>query len=113
MRDIIGDDARITTRGAADRQPAVTIVTPTYRRNAEGLLLKCLGSALDQTFTDFEHVIIDDGSTDGTEEVVLDLCERDERIVYVRRKNRNSGLPAVRANEGILEGPRARDRVSV
>ena len=81
-------------------------MTPTYRRNVEGLLLKCLHSALDQTFTNFEHIIIDDGSTDGTEDVVLDLCERDPRIVYVRHDT-NCGLPAVRVNEAIS---RARGR---
>src|SRR5215210_4205274 len=97
VRDVIGNDARVTTRSKAGRKPAITIVTPTYRRNAEGLLHKCLQSALDQTFTNFEHIIVDDGSTDGTEEVVLGLCEQDERIVYVRH-DRNSGLPALRTN---------------
>src|SRR4051794_40901211 len=101
VRDVIGDDARVMTKSRADWKPDITIVTPTYRRNAEGLLRKCLHSALEQTFTNFEHIIVDDGSTDGTEDLVRDLCKQDDRLVYVRH-DRNSGLPAVRTNEGIL-----------
>lgn len=101
VSQIIGDDARVFTRGKEGRKPRVTIVTPTYRRNAEGMLLSCLRSASEQSFADFEHIIIDDGSSDGTEDIVRRLAEADERIVYVRH-DRNCGLPAVRTNEGII-----------
>ena len=37
----------------------VSVVTPTYCRNAEGLLAKCLDSAMAQTFEDFELIVID------------------------------------------------------
>ena len=101
VRDVIGAGARVTTRSEADFRPDITIVTPTFRRNAEGLLRACLASAREQTCTSYEHIIIDDGSSDGTEALVLELCEQDERVVYVRH-DENSGLPAVRTNEGIL-----------
>ena len=91
VSEVIGDDARVFTKSDAGRKPRISIITPTYRRNAEGLLAACLQSALDQTFTDFEHIIVDDGSSDGTEETVLRLAEQDNRIVYVRH-DRNSGL---------------------
>jgi glycosyltransferase involved in cell wall biosynthesis len=74
---------------------------PTYCRNQEGLLRECVNSVLAQTMGDFEYVIIDDGSADGTEDVIRDYARKDPRIVYVRH-DRNSGLPAVRTNEGIL-----------
>ena len=41
---------RVICPGRGYRQPKVSIVTPTYRRNAEGLLAKCLDSAMAQTF---------------------------------------------------------------
>jgi glycosyltransferase involved in cell wall biosynthesis len=99
--DVIGNTSRVYTGQKPDAVPLISIITPTYHRNAEGLLDKCLRSAQNQTFEDFEHIIIDDGSTDGTQDVVLALAEKDARIVYVRH-DRNSGLPAVRTNEGIM-----------
>ncbi len=92
---------RLIAPGDPRARPKISIVTPTWRRNAEGLLRRCLDSALIQTFADFEHIIVDDGSDDGTEDVVRDYAARDDRIVYIRH-DRNSGLPAVRTNEGIL-----------
>jgi len=97
----VSTDARLISPGNPRRRPKISVVTPTYKRNAEGLLRRALDSALVQTFADFEHIVVDDGSDDGTEETVRDYAARDDRIVYVRY-DRNSGLPAVRTNEGIL-----------
>ena len=99
--DDVTAGARVLISGRRSPAPAISIVTPTYRRNEEGMLSRCLDSASAQTFSNFEHIIIDDGSSDGTEEVVREAALRDDRIVYVRHE-RNSGLPAVRTNEGIL-----------
>lgn len=92
--------ARLICPGRAYRRPKVSIVTPTYRRNAEGLLAKCLESAMAQTFEDFEHIVIDDGSSDGSEFTIRDAAFRDDRIVYVRHEA-NSNLPGLRTNEGV------------
>ncbi|WP_433766618.1 glycosyltransferase [Pseudomonas putida] len=94
-------DAQVISAGRSHYQPKISIVTPTYCRNAEGLLLRCLDSAAVQTFADFEHIIIDDGSTDGSQAVLTDAALRDDRIVYIRH-DLNSGLPGVRTNEGIM-----------
>jgi len=101
VRNAIGDADYVLNEPKRGKKPRISIVTPTYCRNAEGLLGDCLQSALDQSFTDFEHIIIDDGSSDGTEQTVTEFAKRDSRIVYVRH-DRNSGLPAVRTNEGIM-----------
>ena len=85
----------------APPSPRVSVVMPTYCRNGEGLLTRCIDSVLAQTLTDFEFIVVDDGSIDGSEGVVRAYAERDPRIVYVRHAD-NSGLPAVRTNEGIL-----------
>ncbi|HET9212035.1 MAG TPA: glycosyltransferase, partial [Thermoanaerobaculia bacterium] len=73
---------------------------PTYRRNAGGRLRRALTSVLSQSFADLELIVVDDGSTDGSRELVLALQEADPRIVHVRHEL-NCGLPALRVNEGI------------
>ena len=97
----VADGARVICPGRSYRRPKVSIVTPTYCRNAEGLLAKCLDSAMAQTFEDFELIVIDDGSSDGSEFTIREAALRDDRIVYVRH-DRNSGLPAIRTNEGVI-----------
>ncbi|MEN8446626.1 MAG: glycosyltransferase family A protein, partial [Cyanobacteria bacterium J06555_13] len=47
--------------------PAISVIIPTY--NAEDIVLETINSVLDQTFTDFELIIIDDGSKDRTVEL--------------------------------------------
>lgn len=72
----------------------VSIITITYNR--AHLIGDTIQSVLNQTYTDFEHIIIDDGSTDNTEEVVKNF--NDERIRYYHvKKNKRSFL----RNEGI------------
>ncbi|MFM0629601.1 glycosyltransferase [Paraburkholderia xenovorans] len=95
------EDAQVISAGRSNYKPKISVVTPTYCRNAEGLLLRCLDSASTQSFADFEHIIIDDGSTDGSQAVLTEAALRDDRIVYIRH-DKNSGLPGVRTNEGIM-----------
>lgn len=73
----------------AEKQPTVSIGLPVYNR--EGLVAKTLESLLAQTFTDFEIIISDNGSTDGTEAVCRDYAARDARVRYIRQP-RNLGL---------------------
>src|SRR5262245_41110864 len=87
--------------GNLQRVPKVSIVTPTYKRNLEGFLAPCIESALSQSFTDIELIVIDDGSSDGTEDTVRRYAALDDRVRYFRH-DKNSGLPAVRTNEGIM-----------
>lgn len=56
---------------------------PVY--NGEKYLKECIDSVLNQTFTDFEFIIIDDGSTDNTESIIKSYT--DDRIVYVKKKH--------------------------
>lgn len=73
--------------------PRVSLVIPTYNRGP--YIRETLESVLNQTFADYEVIVVDDGSTDGTEEV---LSPYRERIRYIRQENR--GAAAAR-NEGI------------
>ena len=55
-----------------------SIITPIY--NAEKQLEKCISSILSQRFTDFELILINDGSTDKSEEICNCFCKKDNRI---------------------------------
>jgi len=76
-------------------KPAVSIIIPTYNRRQ--LIARSIESVLNQTYRDFELIIVDDGSTDGTGEVVAGF--NDERIRYIRCEE-NRGEAAAR-NVGI------------
>ncbi len=75
--------------------PVVSIVVPTYNR--AGLLKETLDAIFSQTFTDFELIIVDNMSEDGTEEYVRSI--QDPRVRYFR--NPNNGVIAVSRNFGI------------
>ena len=77
--------------------PEVTVVIPTF--NSADLLKRAIKSVAEQTFTDWEVLVIDNHSTDSTDEV---LCEiRDTRIRVL--KVRNEGVIAVSRNLGVRE----------
>ncbi len=99
VRDLLADQ-QVFRRDSAPKAPEVTVVLPTYHRNAGGLLRRALESVLAQSFADFELIIVDDGSTDGSRELILAVQAADPRVIYVRH-DLNCGLPALRVNEGI------------
>ena len=74
--------------------PTVSVVIPTYNR--ADVLPRAIESVFEQTFQDFEIVVVDDGSTDDTETVVASYD--DERLTYIRQPNQ--GANAAR-NRGI------------
>jgi glycosyltransferase involved in cell wall biosynthesis len=82
----------------AVRGAVVTVVLPTYNRAA--FLAGAFDSLARQTFTDWELVIVDDGSTDGTREIVDEYVRSHGRTRYVHQVNR--GAYAAR-NRGIDE----------
>lgn len=77
--------------------PTVSVVTPTYNR--ADVLPETIDSVLNQTLDDFEYFVVDDGSTDDTEEVVRGYD--DKRVTYVPLSG-NQGANVAR-NRGIKE----------
>ena len=74
----------------------ISIIIPCF--NQARFLNEALDSVYVQTHVAWEAIIINDGSTDNTEEVALEYCSRDSRFKYIRTEN--SGLSAAR-NTGI------------
>lgn len=69
-------------------KPAVSVIIPVY--NLENYLDTCLDSVGRQTYGDFEAIVVDDGSTDGSQAVARRHAERDARIVVVRTVNQGT-----------------------
>lgn len=67
--------------------PKISVVMPAY--NAEKYIAEAIESILNQTYRDFEFIIINDGSTDKTEEIILSYT--DDRIVYLKNE-KNMGI---------------------
>ena len=78
------------------RNPLVSIVIPFY--NLEGTVTRCLSSVLAQTFTDFEVVCVDDGSTDKTGDLLDHYSRYDSRVRVIHQQN--GGLSDAR-NHGV------------
>ena len=74
--------------------PLVSVIVPSYNQGV--YLADALNSVLNQTYTTWECIIIDDGSTDNTKEVALDFCRLDERFLYIYQNNQ--GVSAARNN---------------
>lgn len=74
----------------------VSVIVPIY--NAEKYLFDCLSSIANQEYHDFEVLLIDDGSTDGSKEVASIFLTNDRRFKYFHQQNR--GVSAAR-NYGI------------
>src|SRR5437868_7134370 len=79
--------------------PKVSVIIPTYNRGK--LITRAVNSVLNQTFNDFEIIIVDDGSKDETKNILMPYQnQKKNRIKYFYQENR--GISAAR-NRGIKE----------
>lgn len=76
--------------------PEISVIIPVYK--VEDFLCRCVDSVLAQTYTDFELILVDDGSPDRCGEMCDEYAEKDHRIHVIHREN--GGLSAAR-NSGI------------
>ena len=76
--------------------PTVSVIIPVY--NAQEGIKQCLDSLLNQSFTDFEIILLNDGSTDNSGIICQEYAQKDNRIIYIEKENgglsdaRNVGL---------------------
>ena len=76
--------------------PQITVIVPVYK--VEPYLRRCVDSILAQTFTDFELILVDDGSLDGCPAICDEYAAQDSRVRVIHQPN--GGLSAAR-NAGI------------
>lgn len=83
-------------------QPTISVIVPVYK--VEPYLRRCVDSILAQTFTDFELILVDDGSPDNCGAICDEYAARDERVRVIHQENsgvssaRNAGLDAAIGN---------------
>ena len=86
----------------AEKMPELSIIVPIYK--VEKYLDECIQSILGQTFTDFELILVDDGSPDACPQMCDAIAEQDSRVRVIHQKNgglsaaRNTGIEAARGN---------------
>ena len=78
-------------------RPQVSIIIPVY--NMQDELPKCLESVVCQTFTDYEVLVINDGSTDNTSQIIQNFKEQHPHFMCLTQPNQ--GVAAAR-NAGLL-----------
>lgn len=81
------------------KNPIVSVIIPTYNR--AHLIGRAIQSVLNQTYQDFEIIVVDDGSTDNTKEVVENFRKENKRIRYIWYEKNKGG--AVARNIGIRD----------
>ncbi len=78
-------------------QPIFSVIIPTY--NGSRFIEQTIRSVLNQTFSNLELIVVDDGSTDNTASIIEKLASEDKRIIL--KKIPNSGGPTIPSNLGI------------
>ena len=84
-----------------EKMPLLSVIVPIY--NVENYLSDCLNSILTQTFTDFELILIDDGSKDNSSSLCDQFSEKDSRVIVIHKDNtglsdcRNLGIKTAKA----------------
>ena len=85
-------------QASVNTESIVSLITPSY--NSEAFIYKTLSSVASQSLSNYEHIVVDDGSTDSSPRIIRDFASRDSRVKYVRKAN---GGFATAINTGIAE----------
>ena len=71
------------------KEVKVSVIVPVY--NGEAYIRQCVESILDQSLREVQVICVDDGSTDGTVQVLEELCKKDDRLQILKQKNQYAG----------------------
>lgn len=82
-----------------NKNPKVSIITPTYNR--AHFITETLSFIIGQTFKNWECIIIDDGSTDDTQEKIAPYLKKDNRLKYIQRSSHYKRGPSGCRNQGL------------
>lgn len=86
-------------------RPKLNVIIPLY--NAEKYIERCLMSIVNQTYENINVIVIDDGSTDRSADIVEKIAKRNEKVQLLRQANagvskaRNTGLSIVKSGEYV------------
>ena len=84
----------ITNNNWSGAKPFFTVLTTTYNR--DNLLPRAIKSVENQTYRDFEYIIVDDGSVDSTEETVRSFMKRtDIPVMFIKKENGGCIRPGI------------------
>jgi glycosyltransferase involved in cell wall biosynthesis len=84
------------------KKPLISVIIPTYNRSA--LVTKAITSVIDQTYKKVEIIVVDDGSTDKTSEIIQNFSHQYSHLIYIHKPNggcasaRNKGLENARGD---------------
>lgn len=79
-----------------DKNISISVIVPCYNQGA--FIAETLNSVIAQTYTNWECIVIDDGSSDNSSQIAKEFCKKDTRIKYIYQQN--SGVSVAR-NNGI------------
>ena len=83
-------EAEIIIQNQIKYKPKVSVIIPVY--NVESFLRDCLDSVVNQTLQEIEIICVDDGSTDGSLNILKEYAVKDKRFTIIRQKNQYSGI---------------------
>ena len=89
-------------------QPKVSILVPCY--NVEKYLPQCLDSIVNQTLKDIEIIVINDGSTDSTLDIIKQYAKNDKRIKIIDKENEGYGKSMNRGLDAATGEPIAKHK---
>lgn len=93
----ISNRAELKETSMSVKTPKISVLMSAY--NSEKYVAEAIESILNQTFKDFEFIIVNDGSTDKTAEIIAQYAKSDKRIKFIDNKN-NAGIVAA-LNQGL------------
>ena len=76
----------------------ISVIVPVY--NVEEYIEECLDSIKNQTFTDFEVILVNDGSTDNSQAICELYCDQDSRFCLINQENKGQSIAR---NRGVAE----------